>query len=185
MARPKNADPEATRARILAAAEQIVKDEGWSALAARKIAAATNLSATTVSAAFRGMAKIEHELVKRAFSPLIDAPALFAKGQSFSIAELASAPLLADPTLARLVIQVSAQAGGRIGAAARLSRLFEKCWTITHDHLSRWEAGPPLVRDAALSRDDVADRILDRYFAAALLVARDPQIGAASLHARL
>lgn len=184
MPRPKNANPAATKARILAAARTNVIRMGWKGVSTRRISAIASVTAATVSQTWNGITKIKEELIREPFSRLIDASTHLQEGRDYSINELAIAPLMADPSLGRLVIQVGSCAGGDVESLAE-AVFFEDLWSITHEYLAECEIGLQLQRDSSLRGEQVADMILTRYFAAALHVARNPAITAECLIARL
>lgn len=175
MARPKSADPDATRQRIVSAARVIAVRDGMGALSARTIARGAGVSATTVSAFPKSMAGIKAMLVKEAFQPLLHVFKGVDLSRSVSAFDVAMLALEEDPTRAPLVTQVASYAGLRHGGHRLVADWIDECWKVVRDHLVSVElpgSGVQLHGNAEMT----ANRIIALYFAAAFHLARTPDI---------
>ncbi|MEN2786752.1 hypothetical protein ABC969_10010 [Sphingomonas qilianensis] len=160
---------------MLKAVRDIATRDGMGHLSARHVAEEADVGASTVSAKFSGMFKLRAKLIEAAFGPLIHAFELADNNAGLSAFEIATAPLRAEASLPVLVTQVAAYIGLRDGEQRAFALLLDRSWRIARDHIASFEIPNSQLRhfdDAGA----VADRIMSWYFAAALQLARNPNV---------
>ena len=175
MARPKSADPEQTKHRVLAAARAIAIKDGIASVTARPVAQAAAVSATTVCDVFSSIEGLQRALMNEVFMPLLSACDLVGRQRSARSFDVAIAPLLADRNLALLAVQASGYAGRLFGTNRGLAVQFAKQWTIVREHLAESNNAIHL-RYQGRTPAQAADRLISLYFAAALHLARDQNL---------